>query len=127
VDLTTATSSLYRNWANTPYDIHSSGTPFNFNRFLRALRPSKIFSYPQAAAAHRPTHGIYSPGVKSVHGELPMNKAVEVVLTALALAGMYCAIPKAVAPVGDPVIQTQQSVLMADGSDPMPFCRRLCK
>lgn len=52
-----------------------------------------------------------------------MNKTVEMVLTALALTGMYCAIPKSVAPLGDPVIQAEQTVLMADGSDPMPLCR----
>ena len=52
-----------------------------------------------------------------------MNKTVEIVLTALALAGMYCAIPKTFAPVGNPVIQAEQAVLMADGSDPMPFRR----
>jgi hypothetical protein len=52
-----------------------------------------------------------------------MNKSVEIVLTALALAGMYCAIPMTSAPVGNPVIQSERAVLMADGSDPMPFHR----
>ncbi len=52
-----------------------------------------------------------------------MNKTAEIVLTALALAGMYCAIPKSFAPVGNPVIQAEQAVLVADGSDPMPLCR----
>jgi hypothetical protein len=52
-----------------------------------------------------------------------MNKTVEIVLTALALAGMYCAIPKTFAPVGNPVIQAERAVLIADGSDPMPFNR----
>jgi hypothetical protein len=65
-----------------------------------------------------------SPGVKSAHRRTPpMNKTFEIVLTALALAGMYCAIPKGIAPAGNPVIQTQQPILLADGSDPMPFCR----
>ena len=52
-----------------------------------------------------------------------MTKTLEIVLTALALAGMYCAIPKTFAPVGNPVIQAEQAVLIADGSDPMPFHR----
>ena len=52
-----------------------------------------------------------------------MNKSVEIVLTALALAGMYCAISKTSAPVGNPVIQSERAVLIADGSDPMPFHR----
>ena len=52
-----------------------------------------------------------------------MNKSVEIVLTALALAGMYCAIPKTSATVGNPVIQAERPVLIADGTDPMPFHR----
>ena len=57
-----------------------------------------------------------------------MNKTVEIALTVLALAGMYCAIPKSSAPVGNPVIRAEQAVLIADGSDPMPLCRaRRCK
>jgi hypothetical protein len=55
-----------------------------------------------------------------------MNKAVEVFLTVLALAGMYCAIPNQAAP-GVPVVRAEQGIMIADGSDPMPFCRRLCK
>jgi hypothetical protein len=56
-----------------------------------------------------------------------MNKAVEVFLTVLALAGMYCAIPKSVGQ-GGPTVRTQQEVMIADGSDPMPLCRaRRCK
>ena len=57
-----------------------------------------------------------------------MNKAVEIVLTALALAGMYCAIPKGSAPASNRGIGTEQMVLVADGSDPMPLCRgKACK
>ena len=57
-----------------------------------------------------------------------MKKIVEIVLTAMALAGMYCAIPKSFAPVDNPSIRTEQMVLVADGSDPMPLCRgRVCK
>ena len=57
-----------------------------------------------------------------------MNRTVEIVLTALALAGMYCAIPKASAPAGNRGITAEQMVLVADGSDPMPLCRgKACK
>jgi len=57
-----------------------------------------------------------------------MNKTVEIVLTALALAGMYCAIAKSFSPVQNPGIGTEQMVLVADGSDPMPLCRgKACK
>jgi len=56
-----------------------------------------------------------------------MNKAVEVFLTVLALAGMYCAIPKSVVQ-GGTTVRAQQEVMIADGSDPMPLCRgRRCK
>lgn len=58
-----------------------------------------------------------------------MNKAIEVLLTVLALAGMYCAIPisKTAVP-GGPMVRAQQEVMIADGSDPMPLCRgRRCK
>jgi hypothetical protein len=53
-----------------------------------------------------------------------MNKALEVCLTILALAGMYCAIPKNNTTGGLTVRAQQQEVLIADGSDPMPLCRR---
>lgn len=57
-----------------------------------------------------------------------MKRTVEIVLTALALAGMYCAIPKSFAPANKPGIGTEQMVLVADGSDPMPVCRgKACK
>lgn len=57
-----------------------------------------------------------------------MNKIVDVLLMALALAGMYCAIPKGPDRVINPRIGAQQIVLVADGSDPMPLCRgRHCK
>ena len=52
-----------------------------------------------------------------------MNKTVEILLTALALAGMYCAISKPLAPLGNPY-RAEQAVVIADGSDPMPLCRR---
>jgi len=48
-----------------------------------------------------------------------MNKVVEVLLTVLALVGLFCALPKS-APAN---IATQHTVVVADGSDPMPICR----
>jgi hypothetical protein len=57
-----------------------------------------------------------------------MNKIADALLMALALAGMYCAIPKSPDRVVNPSIGAQQIVLVADGSDPMPLCRgRHCK
>ena len=57
-----------------------------------------------------------------------MKRIVEILLTALALGGMYCAIPKSFTPVQNPGIGTEQMVLVADGSDPMPLCRgKACK
>jgi hypothetical protein len=57
-----------------------------------------------------------------------MKRTAEIVLAALALAGMYCAIPKSFAPVEKPGIGTKQMVLVADGSDPMPLCRgKICR
>lgn len=56
-----------------------------------------------------------------------MKKIAEIVLTALALTGMYCAIPKTFAPVVNSS-GAEQMVLVADGSDPMPLCRgKVCK
>jgi hypothetical protein len=57
-----------------------------------------------------------------------MNRTAEIVLTALALAGMYCAIPKTFTQVANPSIGAAQVALVADGSDPMPLCRgKVCK
>ena len=57
-----------------------------------------------------------------------MKTTVEILLTALALTGMYCAIPKNGAGASNPGIGAQQIVLVADGSDPMPLCRgKACK
>lgn len=57
-----------------------------------------------------------------------MKRTAEFVLTVLALAGMYCAIPKTVAPTVNSGIGAEQIVLVADGSDPMPLCRgKACK
>ena len=57
-----------------------------------------------------------------------MKRIAEIVLTALALAGMYCAIPKNSSPIDNSRIGAEQMVVVADGSDPMPFCRgKACK
>jgi hypothetical protein len=57
-----------------------------------------------------------------------MNKTAEIVLIALALAGMYCAIPKNPSPIDNSRIGAEQMVVVADGSDPMPLCRgKACK
>jgi len=52
-----------------------------------------------------------------------MNKNAEIVLIALALAGMYCAIPKNSSSIDNRRIGAEQMVVVADGSDPMPLCR----
>jgi hypothetical protein len=51
-----------------------------------------------------------------------MNKTLEILLTALALVGMYSAIPKSVVP-SDSGTRVEQTVILADGTDPMPLCR----
>ncbi len=55
-----------------------------------------------------------------------MNKKLEVLLTILALAGLYSAMPTSKSnsqPVNSG-IRAEQSVIVADGSDPMPLCRK---
>ena len=53
-----------------------------------------------------------------------MNKVVEVLLTVLALVGLYCAIPANNPRPRNSAVRAEQAVVVADGSDPMPFCRR---
>ena len=57
-----------------------------------------------------------------------MNKALEVLLTVVALAGLYCAMPKQssqqASQPGGPAIGQEQAVVIADGTDPMPLCRK---
>jgi hypothetical protein len=50
-----------------------------------------------------------------------MNKTMEVLLTALALAGLFCAIPNSTP--ANISVRSQNNVIVADGSDPMPICR----
>lgn len=57
-----------------------------------------------------------------------MKRTVEVLLMALTLVGMYCAIPKSADRVVNGSIRAEQVVVVADGSDPMPICGRwVCK
>jgi hypothetical protein len=57
-----------------------------------------------------------------------MKTTGEVLLAALALASIYCAVPRKPSQTGGPTIRAEQVVLVADGSDPMPSCRgRVCK
>ena len=53
-----------------------------------------------------------------------MNKVMEVLLTVLALVGLYCAFPASKPRPGSSAVRAGQAVVVADGSDPMPFCRR---
>jgi len=52
-----------------------------------------------------------------------MNKAMEVLLTVVALAGLYGAILTSASPPGKSANRAEQAVVVADGSDPMPLCR----
>ena len=57
-----------------------------------------------------------------------MKTTGEVLLAALALAAIYCAVPKNASQTDAATIRAEQVVLVADGSDPMPLCRRkVCK
>jgi hypothetical protein len=57
-----------------------------------------------------------------------MKRTLEVLLAGLALTGLYSSIPSSKARVDNALIGTQQVVLVADGSDPMPVCRgKTCK
>jgi hypothetical protein len=51
-----------------------------------------------------------------------MNKIMEVLLTALALAGLYSAMPSNISHPGNTAVRAEQAVAIADGSDPMPLC-----
>jgi hypothetical protein len=55
-----------------------------------------------------------------------MNKVVEILLTVVALAGLYSAISTSTSRSGNSAIRAEQTVVVADGSDPMPLCRH-CK
>jgi hypothetical protein len=53
-----------------------------------------------------------------------MNKVLEVLLAVVALAWLYNAIPTSITHPANSAIQAEQAVVVADGSDPMPLCRR---
>ena len=52
-----------------------------------------------------------------------MNKVMEILLIAFALAGLFSAISTINSRSGDSAIRAEQTVIVADGSDPMPLCR----
>lgn len=52
-----------------------------------------------------------------------MNKVLEVLLTVVALAGLYSVIPAINSHSGNSATRAEQAVVVADGSDPMPLCR----
>jgi hypothetical protein len=53
-----------------------------------------------------------------------MNKVLEVLLTVVALAGLYSAILPANTRPGNSAFRAEQAVVVADGTDPMPLCRQ---
>jgi hypothetical protein len=53
-----------------------------------------------------------------------MNKALELLLVIVALAGLYSAIPASAPSSTNAQVRAQQAVVVADGTDPMPLCRR---
>ncbi len=57
-----------------------------------------------------------------------MKTKVEILLTLLALAGLFSALPKDLSKSATAGIRAEQTVVIADGSDPMPLCRtkRIC-
>lgn len=57
-----------------------------------------------------------------------MKTTAKILLTALALAGLYCGTSTTSLRVVGPTIGAAQTLLVADGSDPMPLCRgKSCK
>ena len=52
-----------------------------------------------------------------------MKKVLEVLLTVVALAGLYSGIATSAPRPGNSAIRAEQAVVVADGSDPMPLCR----
>jgi hypothetical protein len=52
-----------------------------------------------------------------------MNKVMEILLIAFALAGLFSAISTINSRSGDSAVRAEQTVIVADGSDPMPLCR----
>src|SRR5579883_1259509 len=66
--------------------------------------------------------GIYFGRVRNQPLRSPrMNKVLEVLLSAFALVGLFCAVTNR-APT-NPTIRAKQAVVVADGTAPMPICR----
>jgi hypothetical protein len=57
-----------------------------------------------------------------------MNRKVEILLILLAITGLLSAIPQDVSKQFTRGNRAEQTVVIADGSDPMPLCRnkRVC-
>lgn len=89
----------------------------------RAASPEKIYVL---LTTHRERRHILRGARNLCLGDSPMNKIAEIVLTALVLAGMYAGLSTNVTPASSPAIRANQAMLVADGTDPMPLCRR-CK
>jgi hypothetical protein len=91
--------------------------------------PSRNDIYPQVSPLTKHRLGIYFARAEVCAKETPpMSKVIEVLLTVVALAGLYSAIPASIPPPGNSAIRAEQAVVVADGSDPMPLCRaRVCK
>jgi hypothetical protein len=53
-----------------------------------------------------------------------MNRTLEVLLTIVALSGLYSAMSNNISRPGSAGVRMQQAVVVADGTDPMPLCRR---
>ena len=53
-----------------------------------------------------------------------MNKVLEVLLVVVSLAGLYSAIQANTGKPANAAVRAEQAVVIADGSDPMPLCRK---
>src|SRR5260370_23512687 len=81
-------------------------------------------NYPQLSPLTKPRLGIYFARAEVCAKETPpMNKVLEVVLTVVALAGLYSAIQTNNSPTANSALRAEQAVVIADGSDPVPLFR----
>jgi len=109
----------------------SGSTTAARNRPTHLLRPPPHVDHPRGSKTiiiHRPQQvqsRLILPGAQKMRkGDLPqMNRTLELLLTLVALAGLYSAIP-ARAPNASLGARAEQAVVVADGSDPMPLCRK---
>src|ERR1700676_3722924 len=103
-----------------------SGVPLAYAGVAVRRRLSRPLdhNYPQLSPPTKPRLGIYFRRAEVCAKETPpMNKVLEVVLTVVALAGLYSAIQTKSSPPDNSAIRAEQAVVIADGSDPMPLCR----